>query len=363
MKNRWLAVIGLLLAWGLLLPSCGPIKPPKPPEPPPCVTCPAGQHSEGGICVADPPPPDPSPVCEPGATCGCWHRPPGEDWQQLPPCPPTPECPATCPAGMACTDPVAGCVPTPPEPPAGCSIDGEPGPELPGYKPALGGEINAAMVSLRPDCTPGSRCVLPEGRQAWQAKVVAEMKRRGRCAGQHSPSTDEIAASTSTTAPRESWHVFAGPDSGPGTVVWSPGASRPTYAAPDAPEPAPQAGCPPPAVPKVAQWGLVYRNRWWDATPKFYGRDTATWTGVPVTGYCAAIGMSDRLYCPARQEGDPNRRACEGVGIGGYASAVPLFRCEQGQPEVNEANPFQARCAPGWIECCATDGTNCTRSE
>lgn len=44
------------------------------------------------------PPPDPSPVCAPGETCGCWHRPPGSDWIKLPDCkPPDPEpTPVTC---------------------------------------------------------------------------------------------------------------------------------------------------------------------------------------------------------------------------------------------------------------------------
>lgn len=369
--RRWLAVMGLLIAWAILLgaPSCPP--PAPQPTPTPCVSCPAGQHCEGYECVADPPPPCPElgvPWCHetvPPMTCGqCQHQPAGERCPIMaPPCdvpPPTPVCPATCPAGQACTDPVAGCVPTPSPPPGGCSIDGEPGPEIPGYRPALGGEVNAAMTTLRPDCAPGSRCVLAEGRQEWQARVVAELRRRGLCAGQHSPTTDEVAAAASVTAPREGWHVYAGPDAGPGTVVWSPGAARPTYAAPEGPPP--PAGCSPPAVPKVAMWGLTFRNRWWDSTPKFSNGDSATWTGQPVTRYCAAIGMPDRIYCPARPEGDPERRACEGVGIGGYANAVPLWRCEVGQPEVNEANPFQARCAAGWVEVCATDGTNCTRA-
>jgi hypothetical protein len=235
---------------------------------------------------------------------------------------------------------------------------------IPGYRPQLGGEVNAAMAA-RSGCEPGSRCVVPETRQEWQAKVVAEIKRRGLCAGQHSPTTDEIAAATSVTAPREGWHIYAGPWAGPGTVVWAPGAARPAYEAPGGPppiDPPPVAGCPAPAVPKVAMWGLTYRNRWWDCTPKFSNGDSATWTGQPVTRYCAAIGMPDRLYCPARPEGNPDRRDCEGVGIGGYAAAVPLWRCEVGQAEVNESNPFQARCAPGWVEVCATDGTNCTRS-
>ena len=232
---------------------------------------------------------------------------------------------------------------------------------IPGYRPALGGQVNDAMTTLRPECAAGSRCVVPEGRQAWQARVVLELRRRGLCAGQHAPETDEIAVSTGLAAPREGWHIYAGPDAGPGTVVWSPGASRPTYEAPGGPPP--PAGCSPPAVPKVAMWGLTFRNRWWDCTPKFSNGDSATWTGQPVSRYCTAIGM-DRIYCPARPEGDPERRACEGYGIGGYAAAVPHWNCEGGEPpEVNPANPFQARCpaASDWIEACATDGTSCTR--
>jgi len=349
--KRWMAVAGLLLAWDLSM-GAGSCKPPKPPEPP------------------NPPP---GPVCEVGVEhCGCFVMPPETGVWEEAKCatgdtctaekqcvttpPPTPTCPAECPAGTLCTDPSAGCVAVPPTPSEGCSIDGEPGPLLPGYKPQLGAEVNAAMTALRPDCEPGSRCVLSDGRQAWQAKVVAEMRRRGRCAGQHTPTTDEIAAATSISAPREGWHVYAGPADGPGTVVWSPGAATPAYAAPEAP-----LGCSPPAVPKVDKWGMAYRNRWWDSTPLFYGRDTATWTGVPVSGYCEAIGMPDRLHCPARQEGDPERRACEGYGIGGYANAVPLWRCEQGLPEVNPVQPFQARCDPGYIEVCSTDGAVCAR--
>jgi len=303
-------------------------------------------------CPAPAPTPTPSPTVAPTPT----------------PLPTVTPPPAPTPTPTPVPTPTPTPVPTPtPTPLAGCSIDGEPGPLIAGYRPALGGQVNDAMTTLRPNCGPGSRCVLQEGRQAWQARVIAELRRRGLCAGQHSPGTDEIAAATTVTAPREGWHIFAGPDGGPGTVVWSPGAARPAYEAPGGPpppiDPPPSTvGCSPPAVPKVAMWGLNYRNKWWDSTPKFSNGDTATWTGQPVTRYCAAIGM-DRIYCPARPEGDPERRACEGYGIGGYAAAVPLWRCEQGQPEVKGDQPFQARCSPGWIEVCATDGTNCTRAK
>ena len=162
MKNRWLAVIGLLL-----LPSCGPIKPPKPPEPPPCLTCPAGQRCEGGVCVPDPSPPCPDfgvPWCHeavPPMTCGaCKHQPAGESCPIMAPeCPPPqPTCPAECPAGTACTDPEAGCVPTPPEPP-------QPGPcTIPlNGTPVLGAYWHQdRIVDFTPKITNPVRCNLPE---------------------------------------------------------------------------------------------------------------------------------------------------------------------------------------------------------
>ena len=175
--RRALPLAGLLLAWTLMLgaPSCPP--PAPQPTPTPCVTCPAGQHCEGGACVADPPPPtpDPSPICEPGATCGCWHRPPGEEWQQLPPC--TPECPAapSCPAGEhaevqspgnPCTVYTGRCVADAPEPTV-CTIP------LNGT-PVLGAYWHQdRVVDFTPKITNPTRCNLPEvgypGRQTCPA--------------------------------------------------------------------------------------------------------------------------------------------------------------------------------------------------
>ena len=126
--RRVLSILGLLVAWALLLgaPACPP--PAPQPTPTPCVSCPAGQHCEGYECVADPPPPCPeleAPWCHemtPPQECGlCKHQPPAEKCPIMAPeCPPepppTPTCPAECPAGQACTDPAAGCVAIPPPP-------------------------------------------------------------------------------------------------------------------------------------------------------------------------------------------------------------------------------------------------------
>lgn len=83
---------GVLLACVLALPlfmgadGCGgggfpwPPKPTATPGPTPVPTP-----------TPEPTPTPPSPQCVEGQSCGCWHKPPGEEWQQFPPCPtPTP---------------------------------------------------------------------------------------------------------------------------------------------------------------------------------------------------------------------------------------------------------------------------------
>lgn len=339
--RRWLAVTGLLIAWALLLgaASCGSIKPPKPPEPPPAcpATCPPGTACTTPAlgCVAIPPP---GPVCEAGQHHSCWHRPPTSPvWLYA--CPVYNAAggitgtvdvtdPTTCPAAPVEPPPVE---PPPVEPPpaAGCSIDGEPGPELPAHRPALGGEVNAAMTALRPDCAPGSRCVLQEGRQEWQARVVAELRRRGLCAGQHAPGTDEVAAATSATAPREGWHVYAGPAGGPGTAVWSPGAARPAYAAPGTPppvepppvEPPPPSGtCPSAMVAAIedpAARQMVVKptacKRCYGATPRVCDHPAAA----------VIAGRPGQRCVPLGPDGSDIRLACETLFLGG---PTPLWQ-------------------------------------
>jgi hypothetical protein len=72
-RFAWAWTIGITLA-------CGGNLPPQPPEPPE---------------------PEPEPQCHViGATCDCYHKPPGEDWQWIDcPEPPDPPDPGTCPLG------------------------------------------------------------------------------------------------------------------------------------------------------------------------------------------------------------------------------------------------------------------------
>lgn len=80
MRGNRILLLTLILAVATMFmgaDGCGGLPFPKP-TPSPTAT-------------PSPEPTPPSPVCVEGQTCGCWHMPPGEDWQQLPPCPtPTP---------------------------------------------------------------------------------------------------------------------------------------------------------------------------------------------------------------------------------------------------------------------------------
>jgi hypothetical protein len=316
--------------------ECVPVDPAPPVN---CLThptCPDGQHCDQGIgCVPDPlPDPLPPVVCPPD----------------------------TIPQVL--DGAVVGCLPYPPpeEPVPACSIDGEPGASLPAHQPALGDEVNAAMTALRPECPVGSRCLLTEGRQAWQAKVVAELRRRGVCAGQHNPGTDEIAVASSPTAPREGWHVYAGAEDGPGTVVWSPGAARLAWSAPvtapdlpPVPDP-PATTCPAPPCPDRA------KGRWKIKTklhsPKIVDNTAVTVDQEP---FCRATGMSPmadgtlRAGCPMRPDGHPERSAVEAWVTGGTklearngATCTPVL-----------GNPFQFYRAGGGCRLCSADGLTC----
>jgi len=233
------------------------------------------------------------------------------------------------------------------------------------------------MKTLMPNCQVGGTCLLGNiTQQGWQRVVNEELRRQGLCAGQHTPATDEIAVAAQAKDNWQGFHIFAGDTSNgpvpPGgarrTVLWSPQAYRGAWIPPDVtPTPPPTTtGCTDPVTPKVDKWNLKPHNKWIDATPQFYNRETERWDGTTITGYCDAAKFVDRLHCPARSECPgykcEEREACEQIGIGGKPHSKPLWRCEQGTAEVNPENPLQAACAGGgWIEVCRSDGTGCTR--
>ena len=113
--------------------------------------------------------------------------------------------------------------------------------------------------------------------------------------------------------------------------------------------------CPPPRPEGYPmKWELADKGAgWWDATPLVY-RDHE---------YCCAIDMCDfngnpRFTCPARNEGHPDRLACEQVLMGAPA---PVWRSD-GTVETR-SNGFGARTDGTWLEVCNGDLSVCERAQ
>ena len=306
------------------------------------------------------PEPVPSPVCEVGATCGCWHRPPGQEWQQLPPCtPPT-------------VPPITGCV-----------ISGEPGPILDAPDTTSAPMIDAVMSRLS-GCAVGSRCILMVSRQEWQARVAQALRADGLCAGQHDPGSDEIAVATQPGAVWQAYHIFGGyggygpvpPGEVERTVVWYPGNARRAYLpgeggstqppVPPTPSPSgcPAAPCPDPVWTEATLpdgWGReeIGRARWQFNTGTYVGRCSDN-TAVVVRNepYCASIGMSPyadgqpRASCPVRPDGHQERQSVEHWLTGGYVvEAKPGATC--GPCSAAPTNPVMLELNDGKCRLCS----------
>jgi hypothetical protein len=89
------------------------------------------------------------------------------------------------------------------------------------------------MVGLT-NCTIGPTCQLVGWtQQTWQAAVEAGLRKTGLCSGQHEDGkTDEISVSSNGCAGQwEQFHVYAGPESGGGRIVWANIPSQPCFGA------------------------------------------------------------------------------------------------------------------------------------
>jgi len=263
-----------------------------------------------------PPIPDPAPICQPGATCGCWHHPPGEQWQKLPDCPP----------------------PVTPPPATGCAVDEATLIVVEGVGPAMTKAVTDAMKPL------GDTTGKPPA-QTLEA-LAAGVRAGSACAvaGQEA---------VFVRRPDSRWDEYHAVYFGTGALI--PGGKW--MAAHREPGPPPVTSlCGEPVPPPLVDFNLHCGNRWCDATPILYGCD-----------FCAAIGLGEmpglpgvkRCNCPAGNEDNgPKRMACERQVIGGAA----LWRSSTGV-EVDPGNHLQARCssACSWIEVCKADGTKCSR--
>jgi len=304
-----------------------------------------------------PEPTPPSPICEVDQICGCWHQPPGEDWQYLGDCAeptpaPTPEPTPTPTPGVGCLLNSAGRELVPVEP----------------YSFKYGTEVNQTLSALT-GCTPGSVCPLgDESQREFQARVIASLRSKGICAGDDYGTLDQVQVSASEDGVWENHDVFSGDDhDGPvppngkaRKVRWFPGGARDAWRLKDASPPGNSFGCSYPLPPyqnKGSKIKLKIESGRWkgDATPSVRGHE-----------YCVSIGMGEfngvpRNDCPVRQEGTPDRVPCERYFYGGE----PLWHCSSGPAIVKEDNPALASCPGGstWIEVCRADGTMCTRKD
>lgn len=294
MTNPRKALIPLILFLGLCCLGADKCEPRKPaPEPAPT-------------------PGDPTPVCAPGASCGCWHRPPGSDWIQLPPCP-------TDPPATACTIPDQGAVRVEP---------------VPAPDPVVVAAVNAAALKVA-GCAEGppSRCVVTQPMGAFLAAVVAELKAGGRCAGVQQ-GADEVCV---VTAPGkcQGYHVYTcSATCERGVVGWGPGSARDTWVAPGPTPPTPE----PPTDPKPAGKAPPPSKYVFDAgRPQIAPANPAKvfWTVTPKV--CDREYCSPDVCCPYGKEGDPNRSALE------REFAFPIW--EGATPR--DDNPFAADSARG----------------
>jgi hypothetical protein len=157
----------------------------------------------------------------------------------------------------------------------------------------------------------------------------------------------------------------------PAPVLGAPAADPSPTPEPDAtpsPEPTPTPppaarGCSEPYPPDLSRINVKVHTR----GAEFWTIDSTPLVG-PDAAYCQKIGFSDgRLYCPVRQEGDPQRTACEAYVVGiaadtgragptwtrdGHSCTGPTSGCEN-SPD----NQYQVRAyLGGTYRACAANG-------
>lgn len=200
-------------------------------------------------------------------------------------------------------------------------------------------------------------------RQDWHAAVARKLREgvsvgrelRRFCAGQHREDSDEIAVAESLESTWEGYHIFSGPAAGPGTIVFSPQANRPTWRLAQRPPTKPSCGAPTP--PPLSHFrGPKEKDcrpgQCCDATP-YVCDDDGT--------YCRAVGFVDgRRCCAVRTEGTADRKACERMilrGAAAWTSDGAVERCND--------NHLRAKCPGGctWLQVCDASGAVCNRKD
>lgn len=326
--------------------------------PPEIIPCPPGQTGTFPNCVVPtPPPPPPDPT---------WC-PVGEEWN----------------ADLGHCVPVVVVPPPPPpnpQPTLGCTA-----PQGSWVRPkpttlVARAEIVKVLRELG-GCTEGSSCPLPhDNQQSWQAKVVAELRARGLCAGQHEEGiTDEIAViplGGSQCGRWEAYKVFACTPPRPGepsTLDTCPmvGRGKVRWAIPsESYTPGPECEwLPAPTVCDSPTPGPLGR---WEVKVHVRGPNWTTYDSTPLVGpdadFCKAIGYTDgRWYCPPRTEGGAEAQAeigaCNALVVGDPTNYPAWYWNERLVPSggldegvVHDENPYHLLVRPelrGSIKVCS----------
>jgi hypothetical protein len=344
-----LAVVVLLMVSGLYGCAGLPIV-----IQPPSQKCPAGQHwcdERGGGCLPDatpcgpyvkPKPEQPAtPACpevalpwchEAGLQCGaCKHQPPSS------------ECPIAAPA---CPEPPK------PEPKPTFPVLGQPLIDdglltaKPGdMSPTRFGVVTAAVladqVSSPLEWQVDRLAKGPAGIDAAFARISGHLApiRAAQSITRDGQRSDALFVAREAGVEFEEWHLF-----GYANGAWAngPGAMKGVYVLAGA-------TCGDPVPPGIGRIKLVVHN----VGPNRTRLDATQY--VHSQGYCRAVGFTDgRLFCAVRQEGAPDREACEA-----------LFPIRWSGPGfADESNPnlwIVPRGTGGTVTACA--GTECQSIE
>lgn len=336
----WAWFIGAVIAAGCNGLHIPPVPIPTPPPTPPPQVCPAAPGPWCTAAVAEncwstptateiewigpcaEPAVPPVKVCNPGETCGCYHRPPGQRWQQLPGCvePPPAACvkeadlvAATC-AGETWGDAVFTAT------------------EKLGF---LGTDCNANLKALAAElvATHPDKCIIAGQEAIFAARSGGLFEENHSCL---------FGKGTWTNSGRGK---FMG-----------------CHKDKTAPAPPPAVTCGPPTPPPA--WAFKVKPH-----QAFCVTHDST-VLVKGAAYCAAVGFTDgRSICAVRGEGAADRAACEALVIGGaqkwgcaggcevYPCAV-AGNCVCGGTE--NKNPSQAVViGHGTVTTCTADGKVC----
>ncbi len=305
-----IAIVGLAAcAW-----NPGPTPDPTPPPPPPW----------------EPPEAEQCHLMTPPATAQCWHRPPPGPWLYI------------CADGTNVGDP-AECVaeppPPPPPPPPECAKERDLVADT-CSGPDFRAQIKAATTALG-DLTGND----PNANlDALAAQLRKQMP--GRCV----ISGVEAAFIRRDDGKYEENHaVFFGDGgwTGNGSGKFM-GCHRDTSVSDT---------CGPPLPPPLHSFnGPKAHHRWYDSTAIVRGdTDPAS----PFYRYCSTWWTDNRLSCPPRPEGHPERDACIALIVGGER----LWRSD-GEIVPHPTNSAMAGCAEcTWIEVCDASGSVCSRRE